>query len=184
MPEFFGKTLLRIVGRDWSPAVARDIEEAVRAIHESVIQTQQSPANPTRVQAGVTASPGLSNIPSLQDHIHDVETAAPGSPTGETAAEGSGTALMRASAVIKQGIVTTKGDILSHNGSTAARRSGGVLGQVLVFDPAETTGLKWEDGQDAVLETIAESERLDDYHLYEATSARYALSVFVSKNFR
>lgn len=43
------------------------------------------------------------------------------------------------------GLLTTKGDIASHNGTNAARLAVGTDGQALVADSGETLGVKWGD---------------------------------------
>lgn len=143
MPEFFGKAFASFVG-PWSPAMGRQLDEAMQSLQAAVIQLQRSPNPPSTIQAGVDAddSPSGSNVPALEDHVHDVDTAAPAHPTGTTAAEGTGAALMRADATIAQGIVTTKGDVLTY-GSAPARLGVGADGLVLTADSGETTGLQW-----------------------------------------
>lgn len=71
-----------------------------------------------------------------------LRTAAPSHPTGTAAAEGTGTALMRADATIRQGIVTTKGDILGYS-SAPDRLPGGHTGQVLFYNNDAALGFQW-----------------------------------------
>jgi hypothetical protein len=99
--------------------------------------------NPSTIQAGVSKNPGTEAASwAAADHVHDVETFAPSHPTGIAPSEGTGTRLMRADATIQQGIVTTKGDVLTYS-SVPARLPVGSDGQVLTADSAQTTGLKW-----------------------------------------
>lgn len=76
-------------------------------------------------------------------HTHPVEVGSPSNPTGKTASEGTSGRLMRSDATIAQGIVTDKGDLLTHDGSTAERVAVGADALLLTADSAETTGLRW-----------------------------------------
>jgi hypothetical protein len=99
---------------------------------------------PNVIVAGDPADAGTENAGWMAaDATFEVQTAAPTNPTGTAAAEGTGTALMRADATIKQGIVTTKGDILGHNATVPARHAVGANTTVLTADSAQTTGLAW-----------------------------------------
>lgn len=103
----------------------------------------QTPGTPTTVDAGSAASTGDGPSYAYEDHEHAVSTAAPSNSTGTAASEGSGAALMRADATIKQGIVTTKGDLLTHNSTVPARLAIGSDTTLLVADSTQTTGIKW-----------------------------------------
>ena len=48
------------------------------------------------------------------------------------------------------GLLTTKGDVVSHNGSAAVRVGVGTNGQVLMADSAQTAGVKWADAPGGV----------------------------------
>lgn len=76
------------------------------------------------------------------DHDHPVHTAAPSNPTGTAASEGTDDALMRADATIMQGIVTTKGDVLTYS-TVPARLAVGNNDEVLTAASGQTTGLIW-----------------------------------------
>lgn len=137
----------RIVGR--APTdYARELEEFLQrlfAFTADGIPPGFTDTDPTEIQAGATADPGSETSGwAAADHTHEIATASPTYPTQKTADEGTGTALMRADAKIAQGIVTTKGDLLTHDGSTAERLAVGTALQVLTANAAQPTGLKWE----------------------------------------
>lgn len=119
------------------------------------------PETPSTVQAGVSSDAGDETNPALEDHVHAVETAAPSNPTGTAASEGTGTALMRADATIKQGIVTTKGDLLGRS-TVPARVPVGTDGQVLTADSGEALGVKWDDTPSSGWVDDGTVVRLDD----------------------
>lgn len=52
---------------------------------------------------------------------------------------------MAADATIKQGIVTTKGDVLTHSATVPARLAVGANTRILLADSSEATGLRWAD---------------------------------------
>jgi hypothetical protein len=83
-----------------------------------------------------------------------VGAAAPANPTGSAAAEGTATTVLRSDAIIKQGIVTTKGDVLGFS-SVPARVPVGANGQVLTADSAQTLGVKWATPTDSDAELLA-----------------------------
>lgn len=64
---------------------------------EGMVNLQRNPGAPTQIQAGVAADVGTGPAPALDDHRHDIETAAPSPITlGAAAAEGTSSALARA----------------------------------------------------------------------------------------
>jgi hypothetical protein len=69
---------------------------------------------------------------------------APTYPTQKTADAGTALTFIRTDAKIAQGIVTTKGDVLTHDGSTAERLGVGLNDQVLAANSGLATGLKWQ----------------------------------------
>jgi hypothetical protein len=72
-----------------------------------------------------------------------VSFATPSNPTGKTATAGVATTAVRSDAVIAQGVVTTKGDLLTRDASTAERLAVGTDGHVLTADSTQATGIKW-----------------------------------------
>jgi hypothetical protein len=90
-------------------------------------------------------------------------TAAPSNPTGKTAAAGTGEELLLADATIEQGIVTTKGDLLTHDGSTAERLPAGSDTYVLSAIASESTGLKWVPPNQVTIRTIRGAGTHDMY---------------------
>lgn len=134
----------KIVGR--SPAdYAQELQEYLKALLDS---GEGRPAgfedvDPTTIQAGTTADPGdPADGWMAASAVIPVETATPTNATGSAASEGSGSALMRADATVKQGIVTTKGDLLSYS-TLPVRVAVGTDGFVLTADAASTPGVKW-----------------------------------------
>jgi hypothetical protein len=85
----------------------------------------------------------------------------PANATGKVSAEGVSTSVLRADAVIAQGIVTTKGDLLGHDASTAERVPAGPDGTCPVYDATATTGISttvspWKGARTkALLNTVA-----------------------------
>lgn len=146
-----GRKKVRVIGRTWND-VQRDIQEALDELLESNddgIPPGFRDVTPEEVNAGDEGDPGTATQGwAAADHEHSVETAAPSNATGTAAAEGSGTALMRADATIEQGIVTTKGDLLGHS-TDPARVPVGTDGQVLTADSGEALGVKWDDMPDS-----------------------------------
>lgn len=136
----------RISGRP-PEEYAQDLQDFLRDLEFGMsdgIPVGFQDITPEAIEAGAEADPGEENDGwASASHIHDVNTAAPSNPTGTAAAEGSGAALMRADATIQQGIVTTKGDLLTHSATVPARLPVGANGTFLQADSAETTGLKW-----------------------------------------
>jgi len=98
---------------------------------------------PLTIIAGTTGDPGTESAGWMAaDALAPISTGVPPNATGQVAAEGTGTALMRASATIKQGIVTTKGDILTF-GTLPDREPVGGNGTVLTADSSKPRGLAW-----------------------------------------
>lgn len=95
----------------------------MESILEAVGGSQGTPDTPSTVAAGVAADAGDSQASAASDHIHPISTAAPSVPValGGAAAEGSGAALMRASAtlVLASG-GATDGQVLVWNAATSA----------------------------------------------------------------
>lgn len=146
------KARVRIVKRD--PAdYAQELQEKLEELER---MAQGIPGGffgtaPSVIQAGATPAAGSESDGWLSaGATFGIETAAPSHPTGTAAAEGTGTALMRADATIKQGIVAAKGDILTHNATVPAAlsQSGVVDGDVLTKDSLQSTGLKWAPVKD------------------------------------
>lgn len=121
------------------------LEEWLRKTSLSLAVLNTTPVDPSTVQAGVPADVGTltGHAPSTDDHVHHVETAIPSHATGSAAAEGTGTALMRADATILQGIVQVKGDLLGFS-NVPVRLPVGADGHLIVADAASAAGLKWE----------------------------------------
>jgi hypothetical protein len=162
VPGRFAGPVTRFAGRLWSSALGKELDDFLRGLGHGMAILQKAPRTPTTVQAGVDAAPGSGPAPALDDHQHDVETAVPSNPTGAAAAEGTGTALMRADATVQQGIVTTKGDLLGYS-TVPARVPVDTDGYVLTADSAQALGVKW-----AVNPAVAAAEEA----LYLALVAR------------
>lgn len=112
--RFVGQ-IATFANRAWSVAVGRDLDELARRVTASL----------SKINTGIA-------------------TATPTSPTGKTAAEGVAETLLRSDATIEQGIVSAKGDILTHDGTTAERFPNvGVFGYMLAAQPFASTGLNW-----------------------------------------
>jgi hypothetical protein len=135
--------------------IGRKLDEALEGL---VDQSQSTPAGfsgtiPPQIIAGDPGTAGAESAGWVSATARPaIATASPGNPTGKTASEGGGGALMRAGATIKQGIVTTKGDLLTHDGATAERVPVGTDEEILIADSTETTGVRWG--------SISESESL------------------------
>jgi hypothetical protein len=128
--------------RPWSIQLGRDLNQLLRRLGDGMSNLQASPAAPEDVELDGTPDAGVGPSPALDDHVHNLPAAAPSNPTGATAAEGSSSSVLRADATIKQGIVTTKGDILAFS-TFPARHAVGNDGEVLVADSSQATGLAW-----------------------------------------
>src|SRR5262245_17040339 len=139
----------KLGGLPWNAQTARSIEEMFEALKAGMVDVQRTPDLPTQIQAGVAAARGDGPAIANDDHVHNIETGAPSNPTGQNASEGAGSALMRATAVIKQGIVTTKGDLLTHHATLPERLAVGADKRLLMADSAGARGLRWA-GQSAL----------------------------------
>lgn len=139
------KSRVRIVGRDPSN-YAQELQEKLEELDR---QGQGIPAGflgttPETIQAGAAGDAGTSAEGWMSAGARPaIETGIPSQATGTAGAEGTGTALMRADAVIKQGIVTTKGDVLTHSATVPAREPVGANNTVFTADSAQTNGVKW-----------------------------------------
>lgn len=148
MPGRFPGKIGSFAGRLWSSRLGLELDEALRKLAQGMAILQKTPGDPSTVQAGVTADAGEGPAPALDDHVHAVETATPTNATAAAAAEGTGSALMRADATIRQGIVTTKGDLLGYS-TVPARVPVGSDGQALIADSTAAQGVSWGTGTDA-----------------------------------
>ena len=136
----------QVINQPWGYPVQRELQDWIDsqwASDADGIPAGFEDVTPTTVEADVTSDPGTESEGwAAADHSHGVTTGAPTNPTGTAAAEGTGAALMRADATIEQGIVTTKGDVLTHS-SVPARLAVGANNTVLVASSGQTVGLKW-----------------------------------------
>lgn len=129
----------------WTTALGRHLDEILLRVSESLANLNSRPlvVEPVALGDSSVADVGTSKSVALEDHVHNLPTAAPAQPTGKTAVEGSAATALRSDARIAQGIVSAKGDLLTHDGSTAERLPVGTDGQVLVADSGEATGQRW-----------------------------------------
>jgi len=113
--------------RAWE-TVRAELEWFLRKLNDGNNASQETPATPTTVQAGVAADPGDTLAAALSNHTHPSETAAPSNPValGGSPSEGTGTALMRADATL----------VLDDGGATD--------GQALVYN---TAAAAWQPGE-------------------------------------
>lgn len=150
----FPGSLPRFSGRPWSTSLGEQLDQLLRRIFQHQAVAASTPATPTTILAGVSSSVGTTattHPPSIDDHIHGISTAAPSNATGRVASEGSASSMMRSDATVKQGIVTTKGDVLTFD-TLPQRLAVGTNGQVLTADSTQSTGLKWSAAaQDATI---------------------------------
>lgn len=130
----FPQFVLRIVGR--SPSnYAEELQEFCYKVWR---YTQGIPGGflstaATAIQAGISAAAGTVTASwAAADHVHSIETATPSNPTGVEAAEGSGTALMRADATVQDIILATAADQPDH--------------YVLQSNSGEALGVEWVPG--------------------------------------
>jgi hypothetical protein len=127
--------------------IGRQLDDALEGM---IDQSQSIPAGfkgttPPAIVAGSAGTGGTESAGWMAANARPaVTTATPTWPTQKSAAEGSGFALMRADAKIAQGIVTTKGDLLAHDGATAERLPVGANDTFLMAQSSQPTGLKWE----------------------------------------
>jgi hypothetical protein len=126
--------------------IGRQLDDALGGIIDS---SQAIPAGfknttPPAIVAGSAGTAGTESAGWMAaDARPAVTTATPTWPTQKIAAEGSGFALMRSDAKIAQGIVTRKGDLLTHDGVTAEALPVGADDTTLLADSTQTTGLRW-----------------------------------------
>lgn len=127
------------------------IERFLRSLLDSVAQLNTATSvsakfsglSPKPIGATSNASPGTAAAGYLAgDSQGTVVTGSPTNPTGQNAAGGSGNALLRADCIVKQGIVTQKGDVLGFD-SLPNRIPVGADTQVLTADSTQALGVKW-----------------------------------------
>lgn len=131
----------RFAGRPWSVELGRQLDEFFRNVKNAMSKLQGSPVTPLDILLDGPADAGVSGVPANDDHVHDLPAGAPVNPTGKVAAEGVAVSALRSDATIAQGIVTTKGDILGHDATTAERVPAGANGTSPVYDSAAATGI-------------------------------------------
>lgn len=143
----FTELHIHFTGRAWDAHLGRELDEVLNRLAASTAILSGSPGVPEPVALGdeSEASAGTTQTPAVSDHIHNLETDAPSVATGKTASEGTASSVLRSDARIAQGVVTTKGDLLTHDGATAERfESPGIFGYKLISEPGSATGLGWE----------------------------------------
>lgn len=99
-------------------------------------------AAPGTIAPDDTASEGSATSFARSDHRHAITCATPTNATGTAFAEGSASTFMRSDATIKQGIVTTKGDILGYS-TVPERVPVGADFRLLEAAAAATPGVQW-----------------------------------------
>lgn len=135
----------KLVKRVWNDA-APDLYDFLRNVLESDegIPGGDTGEEPSPIHAGDSSLTGtLSAGWAPGDHIHSVNTAAPVFPTGTIALEGTATALLRADAVIKQGLVSAKGELVGHSVLPGKVPAPTLDGQVLMAKSSQDVGLVW-----------------------------------------
>ncbi len=111
--------------RGWSRQLGKELTEFLARIRFGMSGLQGDPETPSQIKAGEVASNGNppSQVPAPSNHVHDADTGAPTNyvALGGALAEGTGSALMRASAtnVLAQGGAVSN-DQLQWNGSAWA----------------------------------------------------------------
>lgn len=152
----------RLVGRSPSD-YAQEVQEYLYDVWR---YTQGTPGGfldtaATAIRAGIAAAAGsVLTSWAAADHVHSVETAAPANPTGKTASEGTGTALMRADAVVPDIILTT-----------AALQPDGYA---LLSDSSQALGVRWAPGLSASEITYVQNQFVTNIDAGER-SARTAM---------
>lgn len=101
----------------------------------------QAPGTPRTVTVGGAASRGSGPSFMREDAQLIVGAGTPTHPTGQNASQGSALTAMRSDATIQQGIVTTKGDLLTF-GTLPDRLPVGVDGEAVVYEASQTLGLR------------------------------------------
>jgi hypothetical protein len=142
----FPGTLPRFTGRQWSLELARDLDELMKRLFDSVSVMNRVPQDPTMIQAGDAADPGTTSgvtTAALEDHVHPVDISGTPGIVGDTSVQGVGTGLAATDHVHRLGIVSLKGDILSSNGTNPVAVAVGADGLVAMADAASTAGWKW-----------------------------------------
>ena len=99
---------------------------------------------PRTIQAGVAGDAGTQDAGWMSaGALAPIKTGTPPNATAAAALEGTGTALMRADATIRQGIVTTKGDLLGYS-TVPVRVPVGTNTFVLTANSAVAAGVEWQ----------------------------------------
>jgi hypothetical protein len=142
----FPGALPRFTGRQWSLELARDLDELMKRLFDSVSVMNRVPQDPTMIQAGDAADPGTTSgitAPALEDHVHPVDISGTPGVIGDTSVQGVGTGLAATDHTHRMGIVSVKGDILSSNGTNPVAVAIGSDGLVATADTASASGWKW-----------------------------------------
>ena len=122
--------------RPWSIQLGRDLNQLLKRLGDSANVLQGAPGTPEDVELDGPAAVGLGPAPALDDHVHALDAASPSNPTGASASEGTSSSVLRADATIAQGIVTTKGDLLSFS-TNPDRLPVGSDDEIIVADSGE-----------------------------------------------
>jgi hypothetical protein len=102
-----------------------------------------TPGDPTTIDGDAANDVGNGPARAYYDHQHDLDTSGTPGTVGATSAQGAGPGVLLSGATARLGIVTAKGDSLTHNGTDPVREAVGADDTVLMAKASQTTGRWW-----------------------------------------
>lgn len=143
MPGRFSGATTRFAGRPWSVDLSKSLDKVLGHLRDGMSSVQRPPETPTTVDGTAAADAGDGPAVALDDHQHDADVS--GSP-GEVAlasAQGTGPGFSLSAHTHRFTILTTKGDVLAHDGTNPVRLPVGTNGKVLTAASGATPGVQW-----------------------------------------
>jgi hypothetical protein len=136
----------RIVGRN-PTEYAQELQEFLEKLHANItggIPPGFNDIAPPDIEGGVSAAAGAeSDGWASASHQHALDTAGTPGTVATVSAQGDGPSVSLNAHTHRLGILTTKGDLVAHNGTDPVRLPVGTAALVLTVDAVETAGVKW-----------------------------------------
>lgn len=118
MPFRFSEPIPDALDRGtWTQKLGAGIKRWMMSMEEAMGGLQGTPDVPSQIRAGEAADANDSQAAAPSNHIHDILTATPSVPVGDTFSPGTDAALMRADAGLRLGIVSAEGETIGHDGT-------------------------------------------------------------------
>lgn len=101
----------------WTARLGHELKLLLMSLQDSIGGLQGTPDTPSQIRAGEAADAMDSQSPAPSNHVHDILTATPSVPVGAAFSEGTLSALMRADAGLRLGLMTLEGETIGHDGT-------------------------------------------------------------------